>query len=82
MRASVDLPQPDSPTMPRTSPLLHRERDAVDRAQMRVPLRTGRRRQAEAALDVAQLRAAAGVIGRRPRASAFAAHCSSDSRQR
>ena len=30
-RAIVDLPQPDSPTMPSVSPCLHREADAVDR---------------------------------------------------
>ena len=32
MRASVDLPQPDSPTMPSVSPLLHLEAHAVDGA--------------------------------------------------
>jgi hypothetical protein len=31
VRARVDLPQPDSPTRPRTSPWLRRQRDAVDR---------------------------------------------------
>ncbi len=30
-RASVDFPQPDSPTIPIVSPRLHRERDAVER---------------------------------------------------
>ena len=32
--ASVDLPQPDSPTTPSVSPLLQVERDAVDRAHL------------------------------------------------
>ena len=34
-RASVDFPQPDSPTMPSVSPGLMRERDAVDRLNLR-----------------------------------------------
>ena len=37
MRPSVDLPQPDSPTRPTTSPSCDREIDAVDRAHDRFP---------------------------------------------
>ena len=31
LRATVDLPQPDSPTSPSVSPVADREADAVDR---------------------------------------------------
>ena len=64
MRPSVDLPQPDSPTRPTTSPLRDREIDIVDRAHHRRRLGEAERdrrpadeigRLAEAARHAAQL---------------------------
>ena len=55
-RPSVDLPEPDSPTMPIVSPACSVERDAVDRLQLEARRRLKRPpRQAEGHADVAGL---------------------------
>ena len=66
MRASVDFPQPDSPTRPRDLAARHRERDAVHRVEH--PLRAEQpAADGEVAPHFGQLDQRAGHAGRRQR---------------